>query len=173
MAEADVAPPVDGAEERFGGVAPELHPPLEERPDGGEEGHQPLLAALAHHPDGGGLGIDVVHVKRHEFGPTGARQVGQADHRRIPDAGGSLVGPALPPSCSPSCRAYRTNRWVEDNVAPDDNCLEVLRRAGLVVHRQHFVEIAPKVGYNLGLHGWDSPDEEPKPDVLVGLFRQL
>ena len=31
------------------------HPVLEERPDSGGEGHQPLLAALPNHPDGGGV----------------------------------------------------------------------------------------------------------------------
>ena len=63
VAEAKVAPPVDGAEERPGGLAPELHPLLEERTDRGGEGHQPLLAALAQDPDGCGVGVDVVQVE--------------------------------------------------------------------------------------------------------------
>ena len=62
---------------------------------------------------------------------------------------------------------------MNDNVEPDDNCLEVLRRAGLVNQRERGVDIVPAVGYSLGLPGWDSPDVEPKREVLLGLFRHL
>ena len=45
-------------------------------------------------------------------------------------------------------RGYGSRRWVEDNVAVDDNCLEVLKRAGLVAQHGHHLEVAPAVGYS-------------------------
>ncbi len=51
-AKPEIAAAVDGAEQRPGRVAPQLHPVLQERPDRGGEGHQPLLAPLAHPPEG-------------------------------------------------------------------------------------------------------------------------
>ncbi len=70
-------------------------------------------------------------------------------------------------------RGYGTRRWMEDNVAPDDNCIEFLRRAGLVFTHHQIIEILPAVGYSLGLEGWDSPDVSPQPDPLASLFRRL
>ena len=70
-------------------------------------------------------------------------------------------------------RGYGTKRWLEDNVAADDNCIEVLRRAGLVVEHDRLVDILPAVGYSLCLEGWESPDEEPKRDPILGLLRRL
>lgn len=70
-------------------------------------------------------------------------------------------------------RGYGTRTWVNDNVEPDDNCIEDLRRAGLVNQHERGIDIVPAVGYSLGLPGWDSPDVEPKRDVLLALFRRL
>ncbi len=58
-------------------------------------------------------------------------------------------------------RGYGNRRWIQDKVAPDDNCLEVLQRAGLVVAQGRRIDIDPAVGFSLGLQGWDSPDETP------------
>lgn len=70
-------------------------------------------------------------------------------------------------------RGHVTDRWLQANVGPDDNCAEVLLQARLVVRQQYGLEITPAVGYSLGLHGWDSPDELPTRDPLADLFRRL
>lgn len=70
-------------------------------------------------------------------------------------------------------RGYGTQRWLDDNVPDDDNCIEVLRRAGLVVKHDQVVDVLPAVGYSLCLDGWDSPDREPKRDPILGLLRRI
>ena len=45
-----------------------------------------------------------------ELGPAGARQVGQADHGRVPDPGGVVVGPALRRGGPPARSARRHGR---------------------------------------------------------------
>jgi len=95
VAETELARPIDRAEQRPGSIASQGHPRLEQRPDGGGERHQPLLPALAHHPDGGRLDVDIGEVQDDELGSSGARQVGQADHGCVPDSGRTVIGAAL------------------------------------------------------------------------------